>query len=125
MEVELLLRVVDKIGATDYQDAGLTKSGDVIAIHMAPGPWGSEELTNPDWRIIRVDIPATLIDSLVAIESGSFAYRLNRKRIYQLNIDSLQKSIKDTILAPRDNPILNLVSVTNKLKSAVVRKADL
>lgn len=51
---ELLVRVVDKVGADIYQDAQLTKRGDVIAVCEDGAPWGTEDLANPEWRIVRV-----------------------------------------------------------------------
>ncbi len=49
---ELLLRVVDKVGATIYQDCKLTKRGDVIVVQPNGWAWSVQEKTNPAWRIL-------------------------------------------------------------------------
>ena len=47
--MELLVRLVDKGAAEDC-----SKRGDVIAAAPDGWAWSSEELTNPDWVIVRV-----------------------------------------------------------------------
>jgi hypothetical protein len=64
---EVLIRVVDKVNPTDpAKDQLCFKAGDVI--HVAPDGWGwgSEEVTNPDWRIVKLPgfDPALLADLL-------------------------------------------------------------
>ena len=125
MLVECLIRVVDKVGTTSRLDAGLTKNGDVILIKPAGWTWTYRNLTNPDWRICRVDIPATLIDALLSSETGSFAHRVNRKHRYRLNINSLPNTIKKEILAPRDTPILDFTAYSSQIQAIVELKGDL
>lgn len=51
---ELLIRVVSKVNLDDiYKDVKLTKRGDVIVAQPDGWLWGSEELRNPDWRILK------------------------------------------------------------------------
>lgn len=51
---ELLLRVVDKSNPDDpYKDVKLTKRGDVIVVMPDGWAWGAEELSNPQWRILK------------------------------------------------------------------------
>lgn len=51
---EILLRVVDKVGADVYKNCQCLKRGDVVVVQPDGWPWGREELTNPDWRIIKL-----------------------------------------------------------------------
>ena len=50
---ELLCRVVDKIGSNSYLDSKCTKRGDIIVVQENGWAWGSEELSNPHWRIVQ------------------------------------------------------------------------
>lgn len=50
---EVLVRVADKISDDPYMDAKLLKAGDVVVIQRDGGPWGTEDLTSPAWRIIK------------------------------------------------------------------------
>lgn len=52
--MELLIRVVDRVSDDPVRHHQLTKCGDVIAYQPDGGPWGIEDLRNPDWRIVRV-----------------------------------------------------------------------
>lgn len=52
--MEILLRVVDKINLDDpIKNNQCTKRGDVIVVVPDGHNWGKEELSNPDWRIIK------------------------------------------------------------------------
>ena len=58
---ELLIRVIDKINTKDpYLDARCTKRGDVICVQENGWNWGTEELINTDWRIVK--IPSVSVD---------------------------------------------------------------
>lgn len=51
---EALIRVVDKANPGDpYKDCKLSKAGDIITVQDDGWSWGSEELQNPDWRIVK------------------------------------------------------------------------
>jgi hypothetical protein len=51
---ELLIRVHDKVGSDIYQNAQLTKAGDVIVVMPNEWTWGFVERSHPDWRLLRV-----------------------------------------------------------------------
>lgn len=51
---ELLLRVVDKVGSDLYRNCQCLKRGDVVVVQPDGWKWGNEELTNPDWRILKL-----------------------------------------------------------------------
>lgn len=60
-KMEALLRVKDKKNLnSETLDARLTKRGDVIVVVPDGHNWGKEELTNPDWRIVKV--PAVTVE---------------------------------------------------------------
>lgn len=51
---ELLLRVVDKVNPDFYQNCKCTKRGDVIVIRPNGWTWGTQELTDPNYRIVKL-----------------------------------------------------------------------
>lgn len=91
--MELLVRVVDKprSGVAEL-DAKRTSAGDVIAYFPDGHQWGREELSNPDWRIVRVpglsDIEA---EALLTPElpTAFGAGRLLRKRHHSVDLAAL------------------------------------
>lgn len=68
---ELVVRVVDK--GTERL------SGHVISVMPSPFQWGRMVLTNPEWRVVKVDILEIEAEALVAPgPGGSFrALRVN------------------------------------------------
>jgi hypothetical protein len=99
MIVECMLRVVNKVGQDARQDSALTKSGDIIEVLPLGSNWGSEVYARPDWRIIKIDAPATMIEALMAGETGYFVYRLAKPRRYEFNWQGLPQSYRDLINA--------------------------
>jgi hypothetical protein len=89
---ELLVRVVDRVGANVYQDAKLTKRGDVIAVCPDGWPWGTTELANPEWRIVRV--PGVAPEALAyltaeEIESAETkGSRVLQRRAFKFDVDA-------------------------------------
>ena len=66
---ELLIRVVSKVNADPYLDAKCTKRGDVIAVVEDGWAWGTDELANPHWRIVRVTgVPAATAAAFISPE---------------------------------------------------------
>jgi hypothetical protein len=45
---------VDKVPGDDFRSAMFTKAGDVIYVAEDQHVWGTEEIANPEWRIIRM-----------------------------------------------------------------------
>lgn len=95
---DLLIRIRDKESSGDAEtDALQFKRGDVIAVWETPGPWGIEELRNPDWRILRLpNVSAADAQELMAPETDSTvtAERLMRKRRARLDIDALPAPVR-------------------------------
>ncbi len=65
---ELLVRRVDKVHADFYMNAKQTKRGDVITVQADGWPWGTKEVNNPAWIIIKVPgvDPSDLLGLLAA-----------------------------------------------------------
>jgi hypothetical protein len=122
MIVECMLRVVNKVGKDARQDSALTKSGDIIEVLPTGSNWGSEVYARPDWRIIKIDAPATMIEALMTKESGNFVSREARPRRYEFNWQGLPQSYKDSINANvttiTDLTALNIGGYT-RLKGAI------
>lgn len=59
--MEVLIRVVDKGVAEDC-----SKAGDVISICPNGWAWSPHELSNPEWRIVRVPILQANADAFLA-----------------------------------------------------------
>ena len=74
--MEALIRVVDKGVAEDC-----SKAGDVISICPNAWAWSTSELTNPEWRIVRVPILASDVDALLA---KSVVAGVKRRREYSV-----------------------------------------
>lgn len=87
--MELLVRTKDKIGTTPELCAQCTKRGDVIVAMPDGHNWGTKEIANPDWRIIRVpDLGDSRAKALVAAEPLGLSPH-PRKRGMRLDLDAL------------------------------------
>lgn len=51
---EIIVRVKDKINKDFYLNCQCTKRGDVIEVQEDGWPWGTQDLANPDWRLIKL-----------------------------------------------------------------------
>lgn len=83
-EVSICIRVVDKVNSDPRLDAGCRKRGDVVNIRPADWQWSADELANPNWVFVIVDIPNYLIDSLLEPEVGEFVDRVPRRNMYKI-----------------------------------------
>lgn len=97
---EILVRIRDKETHPDpYVDVKRSKRGDVIAVCPDGWKWTHIELTNPDWRIIKViGLDAAVARQLLAPESGDERVdKMLRRRKYKLDVDfaDLPKAGKD------------------------------
>lgn len=122
MEVEACIRVVDKINPNYRKNFGCTKRGDVIEILPGGTDWGKDIMAGADWRIVKLDIPVTLIESLMTSERGTFADRDARKRKYGLSLDSMPapfaQRIIDNVTTITDLSTVNIAALT-ALKPAI------
>ena len=110
--MEILCRIVDKSAREDA-----SKRGDVIAIRPDGWAWSNEELTNPDWRIIQVDILQSTVDALTAVAQNFPVGRFRRREWF---LDFSQLPLPGRFTGPRLQPIISmtrlgfLVAVTQK-----------
>ena len=97
---ELLIRIRDKeTHPNPYVDVQRSKRGDVISVCPDGWAWTPAELTNPEWRIVKViGLDDEVVQQLLRPEPGD--PRLNkmlRRRQYKIDVDfaSLPKAGKD------------------------------
>ncbi len=118
--MELLIRITDKPRSGKIAvDAQRTSAGDVIACAADGHIWGKREVSNPDWRIVRVPgLSRDIAVSLVAVELpvAFGANRLLRKRQLRIDLEQLEL-LEPGILAER--------SATARTVDAVVTRANL
>lgn len=94
---ELLVRVRDKTSPDLYKDVRLTKRGDVIVVMPDGWTWGSGELTNPDWRIVK--LPNVSLDEAEAMTAGELPAdpkvpsRTLQRRAFSFDLDNLPQSV--------------------------------
>ncbi len=112
---QLLIRVVNKVNADFYLNTKCTKRGDVIVVQSDAWQWGSSELSNPDWRIIKhTELTVSEANAFLAAEvdtdPGSPSKTLQR-RAFKLDVDAavIPQTIKDWLAdSTRAVPILDL-----------------
>ena len=80
--MQILLRIRDKINSDNLLlDAKCLKRGDVVTAVGDSHVWGSGELTNPDWRIIKaVNLTREATDSMVGEEAETDPQNPNMMR---------------------------------------------
>lgn len=94
---ELLVRVRDKTSPDIYKDVRLTKRGDVIVVMPDGWTWGSGELTNPDWRILK--LPNVSVEEASAMLGGELPIdpqapsRTLQRRAFSFDLDNLPQSV--------------------------------
>lgn len=117
---ELLVRAVDKVHPTDpVKNLQLTKRGDVIAVQPNGWNWGTQELANPEWRIIHAP-DLTQQQGDILLKADPPAAVAGRKRIYRLDLDhvSIPPAVK-TVLGDnsRQNKLAVIPSITGLIMS--------
>lgn len=126
---ELLVRVVDKTNPDDpYLDAQLTKRGDVICVQPDGWPWGTEELKNPDWRIIK--LPGVNPEALAAFLSPEIdtdpaqPSKVLQRRAFKLDLDHAVLADAASVLADgeRKHATKALALTAAQIIRAMVRK---
>lgn len=90
--MQVLLRVTDKINTNDPKlDAKCLKRGDVVVIVDDDHNWGTQDLTNPDWRIIKAPNMTQETADLIMQEQADFAEAntdLLKRRKFSLDFSS-------------------------------------
>lgn len=121
---ELLVRVVDKVNSDPYLDVHCTKRGDVIAVCPDGWRWGSGELNNPAWRIVK--LPGVTVSQASVflgpeIETDpTHPNRMRRNRAFKIDVDALGDMPAGPRLHRRDKTLGEMMA----LKVAKVPLAD-
>lgn len=95
---ELLVRVVDKTNPNDAAaDRLLPKAGDVIDVHPDGWAWSKAELSNPEWRILRIpDLDVGSLDDLMQpIMDATGALNRRRRKGFNLTAPDLARLIAE------------------------------
>jgi hypothetical protein len=125
--MEILFCIRGKQNTDFYLDIKLPKRGQVIDVQQDGWQWSERELTNPDWRIVRVSIPRIEAEALKSPEpkaSPDHDTRLLRKRGFRLNVDfaSLPQGVKNFLLDDvRSTPIGSIT--TTRLREIVTAES--
>jgi hypothetical protein len=114
--MEILVRVVDKGPTRQHSQAG-----DVIAVCPDGWGWTQVELTNDDWRIVRVPILQTTADALLAGLPADSVLPFIR-RINKIDIPNIPQAIKDRLTGPRQDAILTATRA--QIVAVVLRKEN-
>ncbi len=70
IKTEWLVRRVDRVGATEEQDARMTKRGDVIVVKRSPAVWSPNEYAKEDWVLIKTDMEMSDAELYLEQEPG-------------------------------------------------------
>lgn len=126
--MELLLQVVNYISADPNVDPNMVKRGDVIFGAPDGWPWSTLELTNPDWRIIRVSgLDDDTLGQLTSAELNATPGErpsiplLFRQR--KLDIDGkLPPQVRNFLARPRSGNAVDLDVSLAQVKAAITLK---
>lgn len=117
--MELLVFVQDKIHDDFYLNTKFPKRGDVIAAQMDGWKWGTEELADGRFRIIRVlglsiDDAQMLLSSEIDIDPKNPSRTL-QFRAFKLDVDN--SILKDKLDFFSDHTVVDVVAKNGNLKS--------
>jgi hypothetical protein len=88
---EILVRVHNKVQPDPYLACKLFERGDVVVICTDGWVWSDEELTNPDWRIIKLpNVAVSQAEAFLGQEldtDPANPSRMLRRRAFLLDID--------------------------------------
>lgn len=90
---EMLVVVVDRVHPDPYIDANhIAKRGDVIDVREDGHQWGREEISNPNWKIIRVPgVPCAHAQGFLSPEYDEHLHtqsRMLQKRGFCYDLDA-------------------------------------
>lgn len=87
---EVLIRVIDKVQVDPTLNAQCSKAGDVI--HVAPDgwTWGTEELINTDWRVVKLPgVAVSLLADMLLPEIVSERVARKRQKFIDFKSDAV------------------------------------
>lgn len=122
---ELLLRIRSKTSSDIYKDVRLTKRGDVIVVCPDGHQWGTQELTNPDWRIVRCpSITVAEAEALLVEEPGDpLINRMLQRRWFYYDLTKLSPQIQ-ALLDP-DSPRTDFEINRNTARNLKTQKSSI
>lgn len=120
--MELIVKIVDR----GDELPGSSRAGDVIAIMPDGHKWGSAELENPEWRIIRVPLTKVECDALLtSIEPETLA-DVPILRKYKIDFTLLPQKYCDstTSKSKKDTPVIDATDSLIEFRSAIKIKNE-
>lgn len=127
---ELLVIAADKKNADPYLDAKCYKAGDVVSVCPDGHPWGSAELENPVFRILKlpgvpVSAAVSFTNSEVDTDPNQPSHVLQR-RVHRLDLTGLPVFAQKLMAAnSRSSPTMYVPMTLQKLAALQVRKQPL
>lgn len=118
---EILLRIIDS-----GPDAPHSKRGDAIAICPDGWNWSPRELSNPDWRIVRVvglseSVELDLITPEPQVDSADLAPKLFR--LWKVDVDTkLPSQVRNFLARARTGTTVDLEITLAQLTNALTKK---
>jgi hypothetical protein len=105
--MELVIRVKNRGNG----GPGDSLAGDVITIMPDGFNWGSAELTNPQWRIIRVPLTQVECDALLSSPENNTREGYFVRRKYKINLKLLP------IIDASENRTPGIIDLSNSLSA--------
>ena len=109
MEYDLLIRVAPNTSLIKAVHVSRFQPGDVISAELSGHQWTARELTNPNWRIIRVTATLVEVESLLVPEQdagGTKSLVWKRGRGNAINEVMASQLEKDFIRGERTHAII-------------------
>ncbi len=125
--MELLIRIVHRSETPLAPKIGESLAGDVIVACPDGWAWTKTELTNPDWRIIRVPLTQTECDALTSMEripDNAPRGTIGQRRKINFDLFKLQVLAKAFMADDkRKTSVFDATTLVTGLRAAVVQKA--
>ena len=120
---ELLIRVVDKVNDSPAKNQLCFKAGDVLHVAADGWQWGTEELANPAWRILKLPgmDPALfrdLLDAQYATVNGRSKMTLKRAKCIDVSDAVVQQYIDSGHIITIELTAAQQAFLTKKLTKA-------
>lgn len=91
---EILLRVRDKDSKSVDQRLMQNKAGDAVVVVEDGHQWGDEEVSNPDWRVLRLPgLPAAAVADLMHVRTNERNGVTTAKKARYIEIDAWLRGV--------------------------------